>query len=58
MTDINPLSPRGEDYPPSRPGVRTLIGAAAVILIGVAITYWPAISSFVHLAEIKDAVGL
>jgi hypothetical protein len=58
MTDTNPLSPRGDDYPPSRPGPKTLIGAAVVILIGAAVMYWPAISSFIHFSQIKDAIGL
>jgi hypothetical protein len=58
MTDANPLPPRSEDYPPSRPGAKTLIDAAVVILIGAAVTSWPAISSLVHFMQIKDAIGL
>jgi hypothetical protein len=49
MTDSNALPPstRGEDYPPSRPGRKTLVGAVLVILVGAGILFWPAISVFV-----------
>jgi hypothetical protein len=58
MTNTNPLSTRGDDYPPSRPGLKTLAGLTAVILIGVAVRFWPAISSFIHFPQIQDAFGL
>jgi hypothetical protein len=50
MTDSNALPPsiRGDDYPPSRPGIKTLI-AAVVLLVGAGILWWPAISAFVGL---------
>ena len=50
MTDTNALPPStdGDDYPPSRPGVKTLI-AAVVLLVGAGILWWPAISAFVRL---------
>ena len=46
MTDSNALPPssQGDDYPPSRPGRKTLIGAIVVILVGAGILFWPAIS--------------
>jgi hypothetical protein len=33
----------GDEYPPSRPGPKTLIGALVVILAGLAIAFWPQI---------------
>ena len=50
MTDTNPLPPstRGEDYPPSRPGIKTLIGTLVVIVLGAGIAFWPAISAAIH----------
>jgi hypothetical protein len=58
MTDTDPRPPREEDYPPSRPGPKTLIGAGVVILVGFGIAYWPAISAFIHLPEIRSSMGL
>jgi len=58
MTDTNALPYREEDFPPSRPGPKTLIGAVLVIVIGVVITYWPAISNFIHFPQIRGAIGI
>jgi hypothetical protein len=33
----------GDDYPPSRPGLKTLLGTLIVILAGCAIAFWPQI---------------
>ena len=33
----------GDDCPPSRPGLKTFLGALIVILAGFAIAYWPQI---------------
>jgi hypothetical protein len=33
----------GDDFPPSRPGLKTLFGAIVVILAGLAIAFWPQI---------------
>jgi len=51
MTDTHALPPstNGDDYPPSRPGLKTLIGVMVVLFIGAGIAFWPAISPFVHL---------
>jgi hypothetical protein len=51
LTETNPLplSTRGDDYPPSRPGRKTLIGVAVVLLVGAGILWWPTISAFVGL---------
>jgi hypothetical protein len=50
MTDTNALPPStsGDDYPPSRPGIRTLIIALIVIVIGAGIVFWPIISAAIH----------
>ena len=50
MTDTHALPPStdGDDYPPSRPGIKTLL-AAVVLLVGAGILWWPAISTFVRL---------
>ncbi|HEY4407209.1 MAG TPA: hypothetical protein VGN55_21385 [Xanthobacteraceae bacterium] len=40
MTD---LDRHGDEYPPSRPGPKTLLGALIVILAGFAIAFWPQI---------------
>jgi hypothetical protein len=49
MTDTNTLPPstNGDDYPPSRPGRKTLIGVAVVFFIGAGIVFWPAISPLI-----------
>ena len=52
MTDIN------ENQHHSRPSKFTLLIATAVVLgVGV-IVYWTEISAFVHIPEIKKALGL
>jgi hypothetical protein len=33
----------GDEYPPSRPGLKTLLGTLVVILAGLAIAFWPQI---------------
>jgi hypothetical protein len=33
----------GDEYPPSRPGLKTLVGALIVIMAGLAIAFWPQI---------------
>jgi hypothetical protein len=38
---------RGDDYPSSRPGRKTLIGLAVVFFIGAGIVFWPAISPLI-----------
>ena len=42
----------GDDYPPSRPGLKTFLGALIVILAGFAIAFWPQILAAmgVHVA--------
>jgi hypothetical protein len=58
MTDSNAWHNPSEDYPPSRPGRAVFLGAAVVCVVGAAIVNWAAISSFVHLPQIKTALGL
>ena len=33
----------GDGYPPSRPGLKTFLGALVVILAGLVIAFWPQI---------------
>jgi hypothetical protein len=42
----------GDEYPPSRPGLKTFVGALIVILVGLAIAFWPQILAAmgVHVA--------
>ena len=42
----------GDEYPPSRPGPKTLLGALVVILAGLAIAFWPQImaATGIHVA--------
>jgi hypothetical protein len=51
-----------DDYPPTRPSLRTLAVAAAVVAAAVAILNWSQVSAFAHIsqieAEIEHAVGL
>ena len=48
----------GDQYPPSRPGRLTYLIGAAVIAGGVIIVNWAAISSFLHLPQIRTSLGL
>jgi hypothetical protein len=49
MTDIERP---GDEFPPSRPGLKTLLGAIIVILAGLAIAFWPQILALfgIHVA--------
>lgn len=52
MSDIN------ENQIHSRPSrITLLIGLAVVLGVGV-IAYWPEISAFAHVSQIKQALGL
>jgi len=52
VTNIN------DNLPYSRPNRMTLMIALGLILgVGV-IVFWPQISAFAHLQQIKDALGL
>ena len=58
--EIEPTTPNpyGDDYPPSRPGRLTYLIAVSVIVGVVLIMNWPAISSFLHLPQIRASFGL
>jgi hypothetical protein len=58
MTDSNKWHNPSEDYPPTRPGRMVFFGAAVACAVGAAVVNWAAISSFVHLPQIKAALGL
>jgi hypothetical protein len=52
VTNIN------DNLPRSRPNRLTLLIALGLILgVGI-IVFWPQISAFAHLQQIKDALGL
>ena len=57
MTDIDAWHNPSEDHAPSRPGIKTMLATAAVILAGFAIAHAPAVSAFIHFPEIKAALG-
>ena len=48
----------GDQFPPSRPGRVTYAIAAAVLAGVVAIVNWTALSSFLHLPQIRAGLGL
>ena len=48
----------GDQFPPSRPGRVTYLIAATIIAGVLAIVNWPAISSFLHLPQIRSSLGL
>ena len=35
----------GDEYPPSRPGLKTFLATLIVVLAGFAIAYWPEIAA-------------
>ena len=56
--EINIVSDINENQHHSRPSCFTLLIALGVIVgIGV-IVYWPAISTFAHIPQLKQALGL
>lgn len=48
----------GDQFPPSRPGRITYLIAAGIIVGVLAIVNWAAISSFLHLPQIRSSLGL
>jgi hypothetical protein len=44
MSDVNRY---GDEYPPSRPGLKTVIGAIVVVLAGLGIAFWADISAYI-----------
>jgi hypothetical protein len=52
--DTNP----GSEYPPTRPGLKTVIVVLAVLAIGFGIMSWSQISPHIHLARIETSLGL
>ena len=57
MTNLDAWHNPSEDYPPSRPGRLVFLGAAVVCAIGAIVLNWASVSSFVHVPEIKSALG-
>jgi hypothetical protein len=57
MTESNEWHNPSEDYLPSRPGIKMFLGAAVVCVIGAIVVNWAAISTFVHVPEIKALLG-
>jgi hypothetical protein len=54
VRDSNP----GGEYPPTRPGWRTLLVVLAALVVGLAIMSWSQISHDIHLAGIGISRGL
>jgi hypothetical protein len=52
VTNIN------DNLPHSRPNRATLMIALALILGVAAIVFWPQISAFAHISQIRNALGL
>jgi hypothetical protein len=48
----------GDAYPPSRPGPMTFLLGAIVIVAGAVLVNWQAVSTFIHLSQIKSGLGL
>jgi hypothetical protein len=44
MSDANRY---GDEYPPSRPGLKTIIGAMVVICAGLGIAFWHDIAAYI-----------
>jgi hypothetical protein len=57
MNDSNAWHNPSEDFPPSRPGKLVFLGAAVACALGAVIVNWAAISTFVHVPQIKSALG-
>jgi hypothetical protein len=57
MTDTNAWRNPSEDYPPSRPGLLVFLALGGLVLLTLAIVFWPAISTFTHFPEIRAALG-
>jgi hypothetical protein len=57
MNDFNAWHNPSEDFPPSRPGKLVFLGAVVACGLGAVIVNWAAISTFVHVPEIKSALG-
>jgi hypothetical protein len=51
LTDIN------DNLPHSRPNRATLVIALAIILGVAIIVFWPQISAFAHISQIRNALG-
>jgi hypothetical protein len=47
----------GDQYPPSRPGPKTLTGALIVILAGLAIAFWPQIMAAIGIHVAPPGAG-
>jgi hypothetical protein len=44
------------DYPPSRPTVKMLLIALAVVAVVIVIASWPRVSAFAHIAQIESEI--
>jgi hypothetical protein len=58
MTNTNAWRNPSEDYPPSRPGLKIFLALGGLILLTLAIAFWPAISTFAHFPQITAALGV
>jgi hypothetical protein len=58
MTESEAWHNPSEDYPPSRPGMKTLLALGGIVVVALAIAFWPAISAFIYLPQIRAAIGM
>jgi hypothetical protein len=47
----------GDAHPPSRPGLLIFLLGAAVIVAGLILGNWEAVSAFIHFPQIKSGLG-
>jgi hypothetical protein len=45
------------EYPPTRPTVRLMLMALAVVCAGAIMLNWAQVSTFAHIAQIEHAIG-
>jgi hypothetical protein len=45
------------EYPPTRPTLKLILMAIAVVCAGAILLNWSQVSAFAHIAQIEHAVG-
>jgi hypothetical protein len=44
------------EYPPTRPTLRILLAAVAVVAVAAAILNWSQVSAFAHISQIENEI--